>query len=160
MAKKQQMKHAEQVVKEDREESSDEEMEISMSGDWTTINFCTNDMKHYIVIEPWLNDDKLIPNGFINRAFIWAGLKHMLCSASEEIYPIVVFEFLGYLDTEKLTTKVTYIDPRLHTSYFQEFNLLDFATNQLRLKNEGEDVMNAWNRVVNTEFRRYSVDKD
>lgn len=82
----------------------------------------------------------------------------MLCATPEEIYPIGIFEFLGYLDTKKLTTKVTCIHPKTHTSYLQDVNLLDFATTHLKLRNDGEDVMNTKNRVAIVEFRRYIVD--
>lgn len=148
MAKKQLMKQAEKVIDEDREESSDKEMDLSTNGgDQTTINLCYSNMKHYVFIELHLNDDQLILNGFMNKALTRVGLKFILCTTPEEIYPITVFEFLGYLDTEKLTTQVTCIHPKTHTPYIQEVNLLDFTTAHLKLRNEGEDVMKSGNRV-------------
>lgn len=87
-------------------------------------------------------------------------LKYMMCATPEKIYLIAVFKFLGYLDSEKLTTKVTYIHTRMYASYLQEVSLLDFATTQLCLRNEGEDVMNAENRLTIAEFWRYTVDID
>lgn len=75
----------------------------------------------------------------------------------EEIYSIAIFVFLGHLNSEQLTTMVTYENSKMHNRYYRTINLLEFAEKHLKLQNSGEDVMTAGNEVGITELRRYTL---
>lgn len=84
----------------------------------------------------------------------------MLRGVPDEIYPVTVFEFLGYLNSETLTTMVTCEDPKTRHLYYRTINLLDFAEKALLLQNEGDDIMSAGNEVGIVELRRYTLNPD
>lgn len=115
----------------DREAGSDEENQTSTSGEWTLVNVCSAEMKKYVGIEARIKTRFLLNNGFIGLALSRAGLIDMLKGVPEEIYPIAVFEFLGYLNSETLTTMVTCEDPKTRHRYYRTINLLDLMLRML-----------------------------
>lgn len=121
------------------------------------MNLCSAEMKKYIGIEARLETKFLLNNGFIGLALCRARLINMLKGVPEEIYPVAIFEFLGYLNSEMLTTMVTCEDPKTRHRYYHIINLREFAHNHLKLRNKGKDVMTAGNEVDIAELRRYTL---
>lgn len=138
----------------------DEENQTSTSDDWVSVNQCSAEMKKYIGIEARLDTRYLLNNDFIGLALCRAGLIDMMKGVPEEIYPVTVFEFLGYLNSETLTMMVTCDNPKTRHRYYRTINLLEFAEKALKLRNEGEDVMSAGNEVGIAELRRYTTNPD
>lgn len=75
------------------------------------------------------------------------------------IYPIAITEFFGNIDKERQKTWITLIkeesDGRLMTTT-KVLDLVEVATNGLRLRNEGKDVKDVSEEDLDIEFGRYT----
>ncbi|KAL6558614.1 hypothetical protein OROMI_018964 [Orobanche minor] len=136
--------------------NADMERESGYDGE----NLYSAEIKKHIGIKARLKTKYLLTNGFIGLALSRAGLVDMLAGMLEEIYPIAIFEFLGHLNSKRLTTMVTCENPEIHNRYYRTINLLEFAEKHLKLQNSGEDVMKAGNEVSIAELRSYTLNAD
>lgn len=95
-----------------REEEVEERMEerVEDRDEETTVNIISNEIKRYMHQEHRIDDKKVKTKGFIGRAIARARLGGFLSAKSKNIYLVAVTEFLRYLDTEKLTMKVSCIN--------------------------------------------------
>lgn len=68
-------------------------------------------------------------------------------------------EFFGYLDTKKLMTKVTYVNPTTHKTYFGSIDMKKFLTEKLGLLDSGKNVEELEHNHYLAEFRWYSNER-
>lgn len=123
----------------------------------TTVTTILEEIKWYVHQEHLLDDSKILANGFISRVVNRAELMKMLTAKLNSIYPVAVMEFLGYLDTEKLTTKVTCVIPGTHKMDFVVVDVRKILTEKLGLCDSGKvEEAGHWHYLA--EFRRYAND--
>lgn len=106
------------VLKEVAERPMEEEIEekVEEQDEKTTVTIISNKIKQYMHQEHILDDLKMKANGFIGRATTRARLRGFTAKP-KNIYPVAVTKFFDFLDTEKLTTKVSCVDPQTRKTY-------------------------------------------
>lgn len=105
-----------------------------------------------------LDDTKIRENGFIGRATARAYLRGFLTAKLKNIYPVAVIEFLGFLDTKKLTTKVSCVDPQMKKTCMATVDVRKLLTKKLGLHDFGKKVEEAGHWHYLAEFCRFSND--
>lgn len=104
-AKKQVEERVEKMMDEEEMKGNDEEMMV------TTIS---NEIKQYMHQEHCLDTGKILGNGIIGLDVGKLESKDFHTAKPNNIYPMAVMEFIRFLDTENLTTKVSYVNPNTH----------------------------------------------
>lgn len=123
-------KQVEKFLEKTMEEEGIEEKEEE-----TIMNIISNEVKSYIYFR--LDTTKLKGNDFINLAISRVGLKDMFKAKPTQIYPVVVLEFFGNLDTKSLIMMISCTNPNTYSSYKATVNVKKLLLEKLKLPNSG-----------------------